>query len=184
MASETARSIPAPFGAIVVMGVSGCGKSTFGQGLAQRIDGPFLEGDAFHPPANIAKMSRGVPLEDADRWPWLAALGTALGAASRAHGQAVCSCSALRRAYRDRLAEAAGLPIRFVHLAGNPELLARRLAARPGHFMPPGLLASQLATLEPPRAEEEPALTLDPALPFEALLAEALAWLRTSSQAG
>jgi gluconokinase len=163
-------------GAIVVMGVCGCGKSTVGHRIAAALDGPFLEGDAFHPPANVEKMSRGMPLEDADRWPWLDELGAALGAAVRKRGSAVAACSALKRGYRDRLAEAAGMPVRFVHLTGTRELLATRMNERTDHFMPASLLDSQLATLEPPQPGE-PALTLDVALPPERLLDEAMAWL-------
>jgi gluconokinase len=163
-------------GAIVVIGVCGCGKSTVGRMIADRLGSSFLEGDAFHPPANIAKMSSGIALQDEDRWPWLDALGRALGAAARERGRSVAACSALTRAYRDRLAAAAGMRVRFVHLAGTRALLAARLALRADHFMPPSLLDSQLATLEPPWPEE-PALTLDVALPPEGLTDRALAWL-------
>lgn len=170
-------------GAVVVMGVCGCGKSTVGRGIADRIGCAFLEGDAFHPAANVAKMSSGHALEDADRWPWLDTLGTVLGAAAREQGSAVAACSALKRAYRDRLTEAAGMPVRFVHLAGAPELLAARMSARQDHFMPPGLLDSQLATLEAPQAGEA-ALTLDVAQPPERLLGAAVAWLTGPHQPG
>ena len=122
-------------GAVVVMGVSGCGKSTVAQAIAGKLTCAYLEGDAFHPPANVAKMSQGIPLQDTDRWPWLDELGTALGAAAREQGSAVAACSALRRTYRDRLTAAAGMPVRLVHLAGAREVLAARMAARTDHFM-------------------------------------------------
>ena len=133
---------------IVVMGVSGCGKSLIGAALAKRLGLRFLDGDSLHPPENIEKMAHGTPLDDADRAPWLDAVGAALG------GQAdVVACSALKRAYRDRIrARAPGVV--FVHLAGDRAVLARRVANRPGHFMPAALLDSQLATLEPLQPDE------------------------------
>lgn len=142
---------------LVVMGVSGCGKSTVAAALAAALDARFLDGDDFHPEANIAKMRGGTPLSDADRWPWLDRLGQALAAGE---GRAVAACSALRRAYRDRLRAAAGEPVRFLHLAAPEAVIAARLAARAGHFMPPALLASQFASLEPPGPDED-AVTLD-----------------------
>jgi gluconokinase len=169
---------PVVTGAVLVMGVSGCGKSTLGRDLAARLDCPFLEGDTFHPATNIAKMAHGIPLTDADRWPWLDSVGAALGAAVRERGRGVGACSALTRAYRNRLIRAAGMSIRFVHLTGSRELLASRMAVRPGHFMPPSLLDSQLATLEPPQGDEA-AMTLDIALSRSDLLERALAWLLT-----
>ncbi|MBW8269451.1 gluconokinase [Caldovatus sp. SYSU G05006] len=134
------------------MGVSGAGKSTVGPLLAAALGVPFADGDAFHPPANVAKMAAGTPLSDEDRWPWLAAIGAWL-AAQEATG-AVVACSALRRAYRDRLRQACP-GLRFVHLAGARALIAKRLAARAGHFMPAGLLESQFATLEDPAGEPD-----------------------------
>lgn len=129
---------------VVVMGVSGCGKSTVGALLAARLGVPFIDGDSLHPPANLALMAAGTPLTDEDRWPWLRAVGAAL--ASAPHG-AVVACSALRRGYRDVLRQSA--PGAFhVHLDGPRALLERRLTARSGHFMPATLLDSQLATLE------------------------------------
>ena len=165
------------------MGVCGCGKSTVGRDLSQRLRSPFLEGDEFHPSANVVKMSQGTPLQDADRWPWLDALGSALSSAALTHGCAVAACSALKRAYRDRLRAAAGLSIRFVHLAGTRELLAARMSARTDHFMPSTLLDSQLATLEPLQPDE-PGLVLDVALPPERLLDAAALWLVESRPAG
>jgi gluconokinase len=133
----------------VVMGVSGCGKSTVAQGLADRIGGVFTDGDALHPQANIDKMARGEPLQDADRWPWLRLVGQAL-----AQDGQVIACSALRRSYRDLIAAEAGAPVTFLYLEGSREVLLERMAARPGHFMPVSLLDSQLATLEVPSPEE------------------------------
>lgn len=139
---------------LVVMGVSGSGKSTVGIELAARLGRPFLEGDAFHPAANVAKMTAGLPLTDDDRWPWLDAICAALGEQAAAGRSTVVACSALRRAYRDRLSRAPGR-VRFVCLDVPPDELARRLAARAGHFMPAALLGSQLATLEPLADDED-----------------------------
>ena len=130
---------------IVVMGVSGSGKSTVGAGLAQRLRVPFADADDLHPQANIDKMAAGHPLTDVDRLPWLDTIGAWL-AGHRAGG--VMSCSALKRAYRDRLRSAAADTL-FVHLDGPAEVIARRQASRPGHFMPASLLRSQFETLEP-----------------------------------
>lgn len=141
---------------IVVMGPSGNGKSALGAVLAARLGLPFIEGDDCHPPANIAKMARGEPLTDADRAPFLDAVAAALASHP---GGAVAACSALKRTYRDRLR--AALPaLTFVLPQVPAEVLQARMASRPGHFMPPSLLASQLATLEPPLADET-ALLLD-----------------------
>jgi len=130
------------------MGVSGSGKSTVGALLAQRLGVPFVDGDVLHPPANVAKMAAGIPLDDDDRAPWLDAVGARL-----AEGDVVVACSALRRAYRERLRSAAPAT-RFVLLHGTRELLASRVATRLDHFMPATLLDSQLATLELPDATE------------------------------
>jgi carbohydrate kinase (thermoresistant glucokinase family) len=141
---------------IVVMGVSGSGKSTVGALLASRLGVPFADADDVHPAANVAKMAAGIPLTDEDRWPWLALVGQALHAASGSG--LVMACSALRRAYRDAiLAEAPA--VRFVYLHGSRELLAERMGHRHGHFMPTSLLDSQLATLEP-LAADEPGFTV------------------------
>ena len=157
---------------VVVMGVSGCGKSTVGRALAARLGVPFIEGDEWHPPRNVALMAAGTPLTDDDRRDWLHALAGQLAQAA-AQGQGlVLSCSALKRSYRDQLR--AGAPgLRFVHLHGSPDLLAARMATRPGHYMPPSLLPSQLETLEPPTADEDP-ITLDIAQPPDVLVAAAL----------
>jgi carbohydrate kinase (thermoresistant glucokinase family) len=141
------------------MGVSGCGKSTVGRGIAAALGLHFVEGDELHSAENVARMAAGIPLTDADRHGWLQAVGDQLGSATaRAHG-VVVSCSALKRAYRDRL-RAAAPDTRFIHLHGAPELLAARMQSRQGHYMPATLLQSQLDTLEPPGADER-ALTLD-----------------------
>ena len=133
---------------IVVMGVSGTGKSTIGRALAETLDLPFVEGDDLHPAANVAKMAAGIPLTDADRAPWLDLIAAELGR------PVVITCSALKRAYRDRLRRAAP-DLVLVYLHGAPELLASRMAQRDGHFMPTALLESQLATLEEPAADED-----------------------------
>jgi gluconokinase len=127
------------------MGVSGAGKSTVGAALARHLGVPFADADDFHPQANIAKMTTGTPLTDDDRYPWLQACGRWL--AQHADG-GVLSCSALKRRYRDQL-RSNSPRVEFLHLTGSPELVARRQAGRPGHFMPPALLQSQVATLEP-----------------------------------
>ena len=141
---------------IVVMGVSGSGKSTVGAALAQRLRVPFADADDFHPPANVAKMSSGEPLDDDDRYPWLEAIGEWLAAHP---GGGVMSCSALKRKYRDQLREHCG-EIEFVHLYGPTEVIGKRQASRPGHFMPPSLLASQFKTLEPLEPDER-GVTID-----------------------
>lgn len=141
---------------VVVMGVSGSGKSTVGAALAQRLRVPFADADDFHPQANIDKMTAGHPLDDTDRKPWLEAIGDWL--AAHAHG-GVMSCSALKHEYRDVLrAHCAG--VSFLHLAGTPEVIGRRQASRPGHFMPASLLQSQFDTLEPLTADEH-GITID-----------------------
>lgn len=133
------------------MGVSGSGKSTVGAALAQRLRVPFADADDLHPSANIAKMSRGEPLTDEDRYPWLEIVGEWL--AVYADG-GVMSCSALKRGYRDRLRHHAPT-VAFLHLDGTPEVIAARQASRPGHFMPASLLTSQFATLEPLQPDED-----------------------------
>lgn len=162
--------------AIVVMGVSGSGKSTLGALLAERLHATFLEGDNFHSEASVAKMSAGIPLTDEDRWPWLDRLGDAMAAAVARDGLVVASCSALRRAYRERIASATGTPIVFVLLDAAQTELARRLGNRPGHYMPASLLDSQLRTLERPSGDE-PAIILDSSEPPETLCDTVLEWL-------
>lgn len=135
---------------VVVMGVSGSGKSTVGAALAQRLRVPFADADDFHPPANIAKMTAGHPLDDDDRRPWLEAIGDWLAEHS---GGGVMSCSALKRTYRDQLRGHCP-QVEFLHLAGTPDVIGRRQASRPGHFMPASLLKSQFDTLEPLEPDE------------------------------
>ena len=157
---------------IVVMGVSGCGKSSVGQALAEALGARFIDGDDLHPEANKAKMAAGIPLNDDDRWPCLDSVAAAL-----AEGDTVVACSALKRVYRERIG--AGAPgTAFVHLHGSRELLAQRMGARPNHFMPISLLDSQLNTLEL-LAADEPGHTYDIAAPVDQLVAAALADLTT-----
>jgi gluconokinase len=139
----------------VLMGVSGSGKTTIARGVAEREGWALIEGDAFHPPANVAKMHAGTPLTDGDRWPWLQAIALEIDA-MRARGQsAVVACSALKRAYRDILI--GDRPdVVLVYLRGSKQLIANRLVVRTKHFMPPALLDSQFATLEEPSEEEHP----------------------------
>jgi gluconokinase len=152
--------------AVVVMGVSGAGKTTLGRALAAALGVEFLEGDAFHPADNVAKMSRGQPLDDADRWPWLDRLAAELAGAAAARRGLVLACSALKRAYRDRLRK--GAPgLRLVYLKGDKAVIRARLEGRKAHFMPPGLLDSQFAALEEPDADESPlVIDVTPPLPI------------------
>ncbi|MDP3692129.1 gluconokinase [Bradyrhizobium sp.] len=137
------------------MGVSGSGKSSVGERLAERLGWRFEDGDRFHPAGNVAKMSAGQPLTDQDRWPWLQAIADEIDRVCGAGERAVIACSALRRAYREVLVHGRD-DVRIVYLDGTQDLIAARLAARKGHFMPPGLLASQFGTLEPPAQNEHP----------------------------
>lgn len=139
---------------IVVMGVSSSGKSTIGRALAERLGVPFLDGDGYHPPANVEKMRSGIPLTDADRWPWLERLTLALRDAAEKDGTAIGACSALRRSYRDYMTKIAGEPVLFVYLKGSVEVIRARIAARRHEYMPASLLDSQFATLEEPTADE------------------------------
>jgi carbohydrate kinase (thermoresistant glucokinase family) len=167
---------------IVVMGVSGCGKSTVGGEMAARLGWPFEEGDRYHLPASVAKMSAGIPLEDSDRWPWLEKLAALIGEHQAAGRSSILACSSLKRAYRDLLRT--GAPrVRFLHLHGAREVLQARLDARKGHFFPPELLASQYATLEP-LAPDEDGLVVDVALPPEAQVEAALRWLGRDADSG
>ncbi|WP_336245085.1 gluconokinase, GntK/IdnK-type [Paeniglutamicibacter quisquiliarum] len=158
---------------VIVMGVSGCGKSTVGELLGAELGAGFLDGDSLHPQSNIDKMAAGHPLDDADREPWLREVGERLGSAEP--GSMVIACSALKRSYRDLIrSEAPGTV--FIHLHGTVELLTERMSARPGHFMPVGLLESQLATLEPLESDEA-GVVLDIAATPAQLAQEAAAWL-------
>jgi gluconokinase len=141
--------------ALVVMGVSGSGKSTIAESLAERLAWTFEDGDRFHPASNVAKMSAGQPLTDEDRWPWLTAIAEEIDRVCGAGEYAVIACSALKRAYRDILVHGRA-DVRIIYLEGPQDLIASRLAERKGHFMPPGLLASQFKTLEPPGENEIP----------------------------
>ena len=145
---------------IVVMGVSSSGKSTVGQSIGRRLHVPFLDGDGYHPPANVEKMRAGIPLDDADRWPWLESLATALHEAANRKGAAVGACSALKRAYREFLTQEAGEPILFVYLEGTRELIGERMARRQHEYMPTSLLDSQFATLEVPDPATENVLVV------------------------
>ncbi len=141
--------------AVVVLGVSGCGKSTVGKRLAPALNATFLEGDDFHPSANIAKMRSGTPLQDVDRWPWLEKIGHSVADHLKQGRSVVVACSALRISYREALSKAARHPLTFVHLTIDPAILATRMKARHQHFMPVSLLESQLKTLEPLREDED-----------------------------
>jgi gluconokinase len=160
-------------GPVIVMGVSGCGKTTAGEALARHFGVPYIEGDALHPAENVAKMASGTPLNDDDRWPWLEKIGAAL----KAHpGGAVATCSSLKKVYRERLRKTAGEGLRFVFLKCSREVLEERMQARKGHFMPPSLLASQLATLEDPGGEAG-VVTVNGDAGHEAIMAEIAAKL-------
>jgi gluconokinase len=141
--------------ALVVMGVSGSGKSTIADKLAERLSWRYEDGDRFHPASNVAKMSAGHPLTDEDRWPWLRAIADEIDRVCKAGERAVIACSALKRTYRDILVHGRN-DVRIVFLNGTQDLIAGRLAARKDHFMPPGLLDSQFKTLEPPGVNENP----------------------------
>lgn len=151
MGDEMAAAIPAR---LIVMGVTGCGKTTVGALLAGRLDAMFLDGDDYHPPQNVSKMASGTPLTDDDRWPWLDRLGTVIEQAVADRQRAVLACSALRRVYRDRISAACAEAPLFIHLTGGRDLIHGRMAARREHYMPVALLDSQIATLEPIEADE------------------------------
>jgi len=165
----------APPVVLVLMGVSGSGKTTVAQVIAERLHWPFEEGDALHPPANVAKMAAGHPLTDEDRAPWLAKVADWVDARLDAGESGVITCSALKRSYR-ALIDRRGERVEFVYLHGSRELIASRLAARHGHFMPSSLLDSQLATLEEPTADE-PAIRVEIGAAPQAVAADVLAAL-------
>lgn len=151
---------------VIVMGVSGSGKTTVAQGIADAMGWPFAEGDDFHSEANVAKMASGQPLTDDDRWPWLHSIGDWIDGHARAGSGAVVTCSALRRVYRDLLRE--GRPqVRFCHVAAGADLIADRLAHRKGHYMPASLLPTQLATLEALQPDEPGAVVPGSGTPEE-----------------
>ena len=153
---------------LVIMGVSGCGKSSVGAGLAARLGLIYRDGDDLHPAENVAKMRAGVPLTDDDRWPWLDRVGQVL----QAEAPVIVGCSGLKRAYRDRIRTAVGGPVTFVHLAGSQEVIAARMALRQGHYMPLSLLDSQFAALEVPGVEEAIAVSIDQ--PLDAIVGDIL----------
>lgn len=157
---------------VVVMGVAGCGKSTVGAAVAERLGAEFLDGDSLHPQSNIDKMASGTPLNDQDRAPWLAEIGTRFAASNSA---LVIACSALKRSYRD-IIRSGDPSVVFVHLQGARELLSERMNARPGHFMPASLLDSQLATLEPLQSDEA-GLVVDIDQPVEKIVDDAFSAL-------
>ena len=158
---------------LIVMGVSGCGKTVVGKALAEQLGCPFLEGDTFHPATNIAKMSSGTPLNDKDRAAWLVALRTTM---EKQTGSAVLSCSALKRRHRAYLSEFPR-PVVYLHLTGERSLLEERISSRRGHFFDPNLLGSQIEALEPPVEDEEAiALQIDDSV--ENIVAETLVRLK------
>ena len=162
--------------ALIVMGVSGSGKTTVGEGLAKRLGWPYEDADKFHPAGNVAKMSAGHPLTDEDRWPWLKAIAAEIDRVCDADERVVIGCSALKRAYRDILVHGRA-DIRLVYLDGTQALIADRLGRRKGHFMPPGLLASQFSTLEPPTPDEHVVrVSID--APVEAIVDDVLCQLK------
>jgi gluconokinase len=169
MTSPPAPTGPEPAAVIVVMGVAGSGKTTVGTALAVALGWRFVDADDHHAAASIAKMARGEPLDDADRWPWLDRLHGIIAEALASNVGLVLACSALRAGYRARLAgDSPGGRVRFVYLAGTPELFRARLVQRPGHFMKSAMLDSQLTTLEPP----PDALSVDASLPVATLVSQ------------
>jgi carbohydrate kinase (thermoresistant glucokinase family) len=165
--------------ALIVMGVSGSGKSTVGARLAARLGWVFEDADRFHPAGNVTKMSAGHPLTDEDRWPWLRAIAAEIDRVCDSGGRIVIGCSALKRAYRDLLLHNRA-DIRLVYLDGTEALIADRLGHRKGHFMPPGLLTSQFATLEPPSADEHP-LTVSIDAPVETIVERIVSQLNSGA---
>jgi gluconokinase len=156
----------------VIMGVSGSGKTTIAQGVAARLGWHVLEGDTFHPPANVQKMSKGIPLGDADRLPWLEAIAAAIDRMLTQGLPAAIACSALKRKYRDILIGKRP-DVVLVYLKGSQELIGQRMANREGHFMPPSLLGSQFATLEEPEPDEHP-IIVDVRAPSEAIVSDVI----------
>jgi gluconokinase len=158
--------------ALVVMGVSGSGKSTVGAAIASALGLHFIDGDSLHTPVSVAKMQAGTPLQDQDRWPWLDRIGARLADAALWPRGVVIACSALKRAYRDRIRSAAP-GVRFVFLDGPAELILARMAGRAGHYMPGALLASQLRTLEVPGADEDDVMRMSIEDPLSEIVARA-----------
>ncbi|MBI1169927.1 AAA family ATPase [bacterium] len=153
---------------MIIMGVSGCGKSSVGLAVAGHLGLTYIDGDDLHPPQNVAKMRAGTPLEDGDRWPWLDSVARVLAD----EAPVIVGCSALKRSYRDRIRAGAGGPVTFVHLAGSREVIAARMARRSGHYMPLSLLDSQFAALEAPGPDEAITVSIDQTP--EAIVAEIL----------
>jgi carbohydrate kinase (thermoresistant glucokinase family) len=158
------------------MGVAGSGKTTIANALAERLGVPFVEGDSLHPAANVKKMASGIPLTDEDRWPWLHAIAAEIDRAAATGEHVVIGCSALRRVYRDVLVHGRN-DVRIIYLQGTQALIADRLDHRKGHFMPPGLLTSQLKTLEPPTPDEH-AVTASIDAPVETIVDDILRQLK------
>jgi gluconokinase len=169
--------------AVMVMGVSGCGKSSVGARIAEQAGVAFIEGDLLHPPANVAKMAKGTPLTDEDRWPWLDLIAAEIVAALQRGEGAVVSCSALKKIYRDRLRAACKDRLWFVYLEGSEMVLHQRMGARAGHFMPLSLLQSQLATLEVPTGEAG-VVTVDIDADLGTIVAKAVAGLQALASTG
>jgi len=159
---------------IVVMGVAGSGKTTIASGLAERLGVPFVEGDSLHPLGNVKKMSAGMPLTDEDRWPWLVAIGARMDVERQTGHGVVVSCSALKHSYRDCLRAQVAGRVHFILLDGPRDLISDRMRKRKGHFMPPGLVDSQFATLERPGPDED-AVVLDISRPVPVLVDAATA---------
>jgi len=160
----------------IVMGVSGCGKTSVGEGLSRSTGIRFVDGDALHPQANVDKMSAGNPLTDEDRWPWLEAIGREF---AKSPEPLIIGCSALKRSYRDKISHHAGAMVTFIHLTGTREIISNRMQARKDHFMPPTLLDSQFAALEPP-ATDENSISIDIDQPLEAIIARSAQHLSRS----
>lgn len=158
---------------LVVMGVSGCGKTTMAGALAQRLGLQVVDGDDLHLPQSVEKMRAGIALDDADRWPWLDRIADYLAQNPAASPGRVVACSALKRTYRDRIRVTAGA-VKFVFLQGDFDLVQKRMAQRVGHYMQPGLLQSQFQALEPPQRDETDIITLSIAEPVDALMQQAL----------
>ncbi|MEZ2128643.1 MULTISPECIES: gluconokinase [unclassified Sinorhizobium] len=175
-ASRPLSKVSGPIGPLVVMGVSGCGKTSVGKLLASSLGYTFIEGDSRHSAANVEKMRKGIPLTDDDRWPWLETLGAELAAG----GETVISCSALKRSYRDLLRNEAGRTITFVFLQGTRTMLAARMSGRKGHYMPLSLLDSQLATLELPTSERD-VVAIEIDQPLERIVSMAIARIASTA---
>ena len=161
---------------LVIMGVAGCGKSTVGAALSEQLDIPYRDGDDLHSTEAVEKMRAGIPLTDDDRWPWLDRIADTL----RSEAPLIIGCSALRRVYRDRIRAGAGGEVTFVHLAGDRDIIASRMASRAGHYMPLSLLDSQFATLEKPGPDEAIEVTIDQ--PMANIVGEVLSNLGGSPQ--